>query len=81
MSSPIRAYRKKHRLSQREIASVLNVSRSLVQSWETGDNRVTAEMAVEIEDKLGIDRMLIRPDIFRKNGKRARIEQDFPSRK
>ena len=66
MSNPLRAYRSKKRLSQREIAGALGVSRQMVQMLETGERNFTAEMAVKIEKMLGIDRVLIRPDIFRR---------------
>jgi transcriptional regulator with XRE-family HTH domain len=74
MSNPIRAYRKKHRLSQQEVADLLGVARSTLQAWESGQNGITAEVAVKVESILGIDRVLIRPDIFRKNGKSCRFE-------
>lgn len=66
MSNPLRAYRLKKGLSQREVAGALDVSRQMVQMLETGDRNFTAEMAVRIEKMFGLDRVLFRPDIFRR---------------
>lgn len=64
--SPLRAYREKKKLSQEELASLLGVSRQMVGMLETGERQYTAEMAVSIEEKLGINRVRFRPDLFRK---------------
>lgn len=64
--SPLKAYREKNKLSQEEIASLLGISRQMVGMLETGDRDYTAEMAVLIEEKLGLNRVLFRPDLFRK---------------
>lgn len=66
MSNPLYSYRKKKGLTQSEIARALGVSRQMVQMLETGDRGFTAEMAVKVEKMFGIDRVLIRPDIFRR---------------
>ena len=66
MANPLRAYRKLHRLSQQKVADKLGVSRSLVAMIECGDRGFTDEMALDIEKKLGIDRMITRPDLFRR---------------
>ena len=44
----------------------MGVSRQMVGMLESGDRNFTAEMAIKVEDKLGIDRVLIRPDLFRR---------------
>lgn len=66
MANVLRAYRKKNRLSQENVADKLEVSRALVAMLESGARRYTDDMALLIEEKLGIDRMLIRPDLFRR---------------
>jgi transcriptional regulator with XRE-family HTH domain len=64
--SPLRAYREKKRLSQEDLAALLGVSRQMVGMLETGERGYTAEMAVLIEEKTGINRVMFRPDLFRK---------------
>jgi len=66
MTNPLLSYRRRKGLSQEEVASALGVSRQMVGHWEKGDRNFTGEMALLIEEKLGIDRVLIRPDLFRK---------------
>jgi transcriptional regulator with XRE-family HTH domain len=66
MANPLRAYRKKHQLSQQQLADKLGVSRSLVAMMEGGNRPFTDDMALLIEDRLGIDRMITRPDLFRR---------------
>ncbi len=66
MSNPLRAYRAKNKISQEELAGRLSVSRQMVGMLESGDRQFTAEMAVKVEERLGIDRVLIRPDLFRR---------------
>jgi transcriptional regulator with XRE-family HTH domain len=66
MANPLRAYRLKKRLSQQELADQLGVSRSLVAMMECGERGFTDAMALVIEDRLGIDRMITRPDLFRR---------------
>jgi transcriptional regulator with XRE-family HTH domain len=66
MANPLRAYRKKHGLTQQELADKLEISRSLVAMLECGDRDFTDDMALHIEGCLGIDRMITRPDLFRR---------------
>jgi transcriptional regulator with XRE-family HTH domain len=66
MSNPLRAYREKKGKSQQEIADALGISRQMVGLLESGDRDFTADMAILIEEKLGINRVLILPRIFRK---------------
>jgi transcriptional regulator with XRE-family HTH domain len=66
MSNPLRAYRENRSLSQEVVAEMLGVSRQMVGMLEKGERNFTAEMAVKIEQRLGIDRVLVRPDIFRR---------------
>lgn len=74
MSNPLLAYRKKNGLSQKEMSGLLGISRPMVALIERGARNITAELAIKIEERLGIDRVLTRPDLFRKNGKRCRFE-------
>lgn len=66
MANPLRGYRKRNRLSQQDVADKLAVSRSLIAMIERGDRVITDTMALVIEAKLGIDRMVTRPDLFRR---------------
>lgn len=66
MANPLRAYREKNGLSQAELAAMLKVSRQMVSLLENGARKYTAEMALTIERRLGIDRVLTRPDLFRR---------------
>ena len=66
MSNPLLAYRLQRNLSQAEVAQILGVSRAMVGFLETGQRDYTAEMAVKVERLLGIDRVLTRPDLFRR---------------
>ena len=66
MANPLLAYRKKARLTQQELADKLDVSRQLVAAIEGGDRGITDEMALHIEARLGLDRMITRPDLFRR---------------
>lgn len=65
MSNPLKAYRKRQRLSQQEVADKLGISRGMVGLLENGQREYTAETAVLIEKRLGINRVVLRPDIFR----------------
>ena len=65
MANPLRGYRKKHRLSQQDVAERLGKSRSWVAMVEAGARPYTADMALLIEERLGINRMLTLPRLFR----------------
>lgn len=71
MANPLRGYREKHGLSQEALAEKLGVSRQMVGMLENGERQFTAEMALKVEVELGIDRVLIRPDLFRRREKKA----------
>jgi len=66
MANPLRGYRKKHRLSQEDVARRLGVSRSWVAMVERRERPFTDKMCLLCEAKLGIDRMITRPDLFRR---------------
>lgn len=63
---PLRAYRIVHGLTCAEVARKLGIAETTVRSFENGSRKVQAELAVEIEAALGINRALLRPDLFRK---------------
>lgn len=63
----IRAYLKKHGLSQQDFADMFGVTQSAVWQWMNGErSRVTAERAIEIErvTRGQIRRQDLRPDLF-----------------
>lgn len=64
----IKAYLKKHKLSQEVFADQVGVSQGLVWQWLDGRTRITAERAIEIEDKTDgeITRHDLRPDLYPK---------------
>lgn len=66
MADPLKAYRKAKGLSQQALADRLGVSRQMVGLLETGARGYTADMAIRIEKKLGIDRTRVRPDYFQR---------------
>lgn len=61
----LRAYRKTKRLSADDIAKKLGVAASTLRSWENGTRELSPEMAVKIERQFGINRLVLRPDLFR----------------
>lgn len=71
MGNPLKAYREQESLSQQDIAERIGISRQMVGFLENGERDFTAEMALRIEDALGINRVLMRPDLFRKREARA----------
>lgn len=60
---PLVAYREEHNLTQKQLAKRLKVSRQLIAKLET-QGTYTAEMAVHIERRLGINRSAMRPDLW-----------------
>jgi DNA-binding transcriptional regulator YdaS (Cro superfamily) len=62
----IKAYLEKHELSQEQFAKQLGVSQGLVWQWLDGRTRITAERAVEIEEKTAgeVTRRDLRPDLY-----------------
>lgn len=66
MANALLAYRERKKLSQQEVADALGISRQMVGFLENDERPFTADMALLIEEKLGINRLLLRPDYFRK---------------
>lgn len=50
--------------TQAKAARELKVARQTINSWTKGRNKIPAEKAVLIEQKTGIDRRELRPDLW-----------------
>lgn len=61
---PIRVYRSAHGLSCADLAKELGIAEPTLRSFENGHRTISAEMAVEIEKRIGIDRAQLRPELF-----------------
>lgn len=61
----LRAYRKRHGLNTTEAGKRLGVSGSTFRSWENGNREMPPAKAVEAEKVFEIDRVILRPDLFR----------------
>lgn len=70
----IAGYLEKHHLSQEAFAKLLGVSQGLVWQWIDGRTRVTAERAIDIEEKTGgeVTKHELRPDLYPDAPKRER---------
>ncbi len=66
LADPLRAYRELHGMSQQWLADKLKVSRQLVSMLELGEREYTADMCVLIEEKIGVPREAMRPDLFKR---------------
>lgn len=53
---PLRQYRRQKRLTCDELGKQLGFAGSTIRSYENGNREIDAELAVRIEDKLGIPR-------------------------
>lgn len=71
----IKTYLKKHECSQQEFADKIGVSQGLVWQWLEGHTRITAERALEIEEKTRgeIKREDLRPDLYGQASRNTRI--------
>lgn len=61
---PLRTYRLEHGLSCAELGKILEVAEPTVRSFENGNRTISAEMAVTIEERIGIPRHEIRGDLW-----------------
>lgn len=66
MANALLAYRERKKLSQQEVADSLGISRQMVSFLENDEREFTINMVLLIEEKLGINRLMLRPDYFRK---------------
>ena len=62
----LRSYREKNGLTADECGAKVGISGITWRSYENGNREVDADMSLKIERELGIDPVLIRPDMFRK---------------
>jgi DNA-binding transcriptional regulator YdaS (Cro superfamily) len=64
--SNLRDLRKRIGLKATELAKMVGTSKANISRWESGTRRLTAEIAVLIDEKTGgrISRHDLRPDIF-----------------
>lgn len=67
----LRSYRAKNKLTAKEVAEQLGIAESTLRSYENGHREIDGDFAVEIEKVLGLDRVLLRPDLFRKSQRAA----------
>ena len=65
-ASPLKTYREKHQLTQQELADRIGISRALAGMLETGAKPCTVNTALMIEEKLGIDRAEMLPEVFKR---------------
>lgn len=63
----LRAYRKRNGQSAAQTGKRLGVAGSTFRSWENGTREMPAEKAIEAEKAIGIDRVILRPDLFRRS--------------
>lgn len=63
---PLRAYRSLHEVSASDLAKKLGVTEAALRHWENGIRSIKATKCVEIEKLIGIDRAILRPDLFRR---------------
>lgn len=64
------AFRRRNRMSQDDLAQVLNVDRVSILRWEKSYVPIPVKRLFEIEAKTGIPRDELRPDIFQAKAKR-----------
>lgn len=62
---PIKTYREKAGLTQKQLASILGVSDATITHIENGRRRVTPENAKEWESKIPVSKADLCPEIFR----------------
>ena len=62
----LRGYRAQKDLSAEEVARKLGIAESTLRSYENGNREIDGDTAVLIEDRLGIPREDIRPDLFKR---------------
>jgi len=65
INHPLKTFRgsQKPRLSQKQLADLLGVSRTTVARWETGTRRIGGELLHTISKQTGISKRKLRPDL------------------
>ena len=61
---PLDQYCKREKITFTELAERLNFGEPTTRSLVNGSRPITAERAVKIENRIGIPRETLRPDIF-----------------
>lgn len=64
MTHPLKAYREQHAMTQDALAEMLGIGRAMVTHIETGRRSITARNAIAWEQKTGIPRSVLCPEIF-----------------
>lgn len=59
---PLAAYRKRHGLTQKDLAAQFEVARETVARWETG-RKIDDALLPRVADRTGIARGVLRPDL------------------
>ena len=61
---PLERYCELHRITQIELADRLGIPEPTARALVNGSRPVTADRALQIEEKIGIPRETLRPDLF-----------------
>jgi predicted transcriptional regulator len=64
VTHPLRAYRIERGLSCAELAKALDIAETTLRSYENGHRAVSAESAVEFENRIGVPRWKLRDDLW-----------------
>lgn len=60
---PLKAYRDREGLTQKQLADLLSVERTTVARWETETRRIDHELLSKISETTGIPAKELRPDL------------------
>lgn len=60
---PLRSYREREGMTQRQLAESFGVTRTTVARWETFVRNVDGDLVQAISDKTGIPKRELRPDL------------------
>lgn len=64
MESPLRSWREARGLSVNGAAEQAGVTAAMWSRWENSRRRIPAERVPQLEERIGIDRRILRPDLF-----------------
>jgi transcriptional regulator with XRE-family HTH domain len=70
----IDAVLKRYRLTREEFAERLALSMQTIRSWSRGDRRPSLQVCMLAEEKLGIRKHELRPDIWPKQSRTRRLK-------
>ena len=68
---PLRVHRSKNKLSCEELGKKLGIAATTVRSYENGNRTISGDFAVTIEERIGIRREELRPDLFQREAAAA----------